>query len=188
MHTPPSSDGRDEQSDRRTDLTWATGGGLAAAVIGFGGMAFVGTASTSEARRLLEPVFSTARFAASAYVAGGATILALMLTLITFSISHDLEFRPIHYRRIRDIAAMTATSITGSVLLLMFLSFPLAEADVEHGWYLWVYYGVLMGGALTGGVFISVILMIFYAVRSLILVGMDSAASEIVVTDDEMPS
>ncbi len=178
----------EEQSNRRIDLAWAAGGGLAAALIGFGGMAVVGTASTSEARRLLEAVLPTARFAASAYVAGGATILALMLTLITFSISHDLEFRPIHYRRIRDIAAMTAASITGSVLLLMFLSFPLAEADVERGWYLWVYYGVLMGGAVTGGVFISVILMIFYAVRSLIVVALDSTASEIVVTEDQMPS
>lgn len=183
--TSDEYDQTDEQSDRRTDLRWATGGGVATAVIGFGGMAVVGTASTGEARRLLEAVLPTARFAASAYVAGGATILALMLTLITFSISHDLEFRPIHYRRIRDIAGMTAASITGSVLLLMFLSFPLDEADVERGWYLWVYYGVLFGGAVTGGVFIAVILMIFYAVRSLITLGIDSRASDLVVTDDE---
>lgn len=177
---PPPA--HDETAERRTELRWAAGGGMAAAVIGFGGMAVVGTASTTEARRLLESVIDTARFAASAYIAGGATILALMLTLITFSISHDLDFRTVYYRRIRDIAALTAASIVGSVLLLMFLSFPLGEADVERSWYLWVYYGVLFGGAITGGVFISAILMLFYAVRGLITLGMDHTASDLVVT------
>lgn len=156
-------------------------------MIGFGGMAVVGTASTSEARRLLESVLETARFAASGYVAGGATILALMLTLITFSISHDLEFREVHYRRIRDIAGLTTAVIVASVLLLMFLAFPLAEAEVQPGWYSWVYYGVLLASAATGGLFISLILMLFYAVRGLIVVGLDHTVSELVVSEDEVP-
>jgi hypothetical protein len=149
-------------------------------VIGFAGMATVGTASPFEAQRLLESVLPTVRFAASAYIGGGATVLALMLTLLTFSISHDLEFRSSHYRRIRDISWLTASVIAASVLLLMFLSFPIGEADVEQQWYLWVYYAVLLGGAITGGVFIAVVLMLFYAVRGLIAVGEDPASSSLI--------
>ena len=159
-------------------------GGVAAALVAFGGMAVVGMASSVQARRLLESILPTVRFAASAYVAGGATILALMLTLITFSISHEREFTSTHYRRIRQIAGLTTAVIAGSVLLLMFLSFPIDEADVQRGWYLPVYYSVLLGASVSGGVFISVILMLFYAVRGLIEVAEDSNSSSLVVASE----
>lgn len=170
-----------ERKARRDDLRWAAAGGIIASAVGFGGMAVVGTASAFEARRLLDAVLPTARFAASAYVAGGGTILALMLALITFSISHDLEFRESHYKRIREIASLTTLAIIGSVMLLMFLSFPLGEAEVDRDWYLWVYYGVLLGGAVTGGIFISVNLMLLYAVRGLIGVAEDPVHSSLVI-------
>lgn len=175
----------DEADERRDDLRWATAGGIAAAVIGFAGMAVVGTATSFEARRLLDAVLPTVRFAASAYVAGGATILALMLTLITFSITHELEFRASHYNRIRQIAGLTTAVIVGSVMLLMFLSFPLGEADVDRSWYLGVYYAVLFGGAVTGGAFISMVLMLFYAVRELINVGQNPTSASILVSDPD---
>lgn len=181
----------DDRKERRQDLRWAAAGGIVAGIIGFGTMAVVGTASSYEARRLLDSVLPTVRFAASAYVAGGATILALMLTLITFSISNDLEFRSSHYARIRQIAALTTTAIVGSVVLLMFLSFPIGEADVDAAWYLWAYYAVLFGGSVTGGVFIAVILMLFYAIRGLVGVGQDSHDSSLVIAatdeNDEGP-
>ncbi len=180
-----SSQGQQERDDRRQDLRWAAVGGLVAAAVGFGSMAIVGSTSSYEARRLLESVLPTVRFAASAYVAGGATILALMLTLITFTISNELEFHKSHYRRIRDISALTTAVIAGSVLLLMFLSFPIGEAEVDQDLYLWVFYAVLLGGALTGGVFIAIILMLFYAIRGLISVGQDPVSSTLIV--DEAP-
>lgn len=172
--------------NRREDLRWAALGGIASAVIVFVGMVIVGTASTFEARRLLDAVIQTVRLAASAYIAGGATILALMLTLVTFSISHDMEFHESHYRRIREIARLTTAVIVTSVMLLMLLSFPLGEADVNRGWYQWVYYAVLLGGAGTGGLFISVILMLFYSVRGLIGVGQDPELSSLVVTASDI--
>lgn len=179
----PESDA--ERNERLHHSKIAMGGGLAAAIVGFGGMAFVGTATSFEARRLLDAVLPTVRFAASSYVAGGATILALMLTLITFSISNDLEFRQSHYRRIRQISFLTTSLIVGSVLLLMFLSFPLGEADAEPSWYVVVYYAVLFGGAVTGGAFISVVLMLLYAIRGLVLVGQNPEQAELVITEEE---
>lgn len=170
---------------RHHDVRFAAIGGAIAAVVGFGGMALVGTATAFEARRLLDAVLPTVRFAASSFIAGGGTILALMLTLITFSLNHDLEFTRSHYRRIRDVAVLTTLVIVASVVLLMFLSFPIGEADVTVGWYTWVYYTLLLGGALTGGVFISVILMLYYAVRELIRVGEDAESSALVVTRDD---
>ena len=176
---------REARKHRRTDRKLAVTGGPATAPVGFSGMAIVGTASELEARRLIDAVLPTARFAASAYIAGGATILALMLTLITFSITHELEFTTSHYRRIRDVAYLTTAAISASVILLMFLSFPLGEAEVNRGWYQWVYYGVLIGGAVTGGVFISTVLMLYYSVRELIGVAEDATGSTMVITSHE---
>ncbi len=153
-------------------------------MVGFGTLALVGTASSIEARRLLDSILETVRFAASTYVAGGATVLALMLTLITFSITHDLEFRVSHYERIRDIAALTTVMIVGSVVLLMFLSFPLGQADVTRSYYIWVYYAILLASAITGGLFIAVVLMLFYAVRGLIGVGIDEETSPLTVSGE----
>lgn len=174
-----------DQRERRHDLRWAAAGGLAAAVVGFGTMALVGLGSSYEARRLIEAVLPTVRFAAAAYIGAGATVLALMLTLLTFSISNDLDFRRQHYQRIRDIAGLTAAVIVGSVLLLMFLSFPIGEAEVEAGWYLWVYYALLLGGAVMGGVFIAAVLMLFYAISGLVGVGRGDETNGLLVTDDD---
>ncbi len=162
----------------------ALGGGIVG-LLGFCGIAIVGEASDFGPRGLLDALLPTARFAASAYVAGGATILALMLTLITFSISHELDFAASHYRRIRDVANLTTAGIIASVVLLMLLSFPLGEADAESGWYQWIYYGILLGGAVTGGLFIAAVLMLHYAVRELIGVGEDARSSTLVITPDE---
>lgn len=178
-------DPRNAREYRRHGRRRAVAGGGVAGLVGFGGMAIVGTASDFEARHLVAAVLPTARFAASAYVAGGATILALMLTLITFSITHELDFTASHYRRIRDVANLTTAGIIASVVLLMFLSFPLGDPDVDRAWYQWVYYGVLLGGAITGGLFVSAVLMLYYAVRELIGVGEDATASTLVITPDE---
>ncbi|MEZ5225944.1 MAG: hypothetical protein R2710_04530 [Acidimicrobiales bacterium] len=94
--TTTSSTSQEDElpEDRRFDahdLRLALLGGVVAALVGFAGMAIVGTANSFQAQRLLDAVLPTVRFAASAYVAGGATVLALMLTLLTFSISHDRE-------------------------------------------------------------------------------------------------
>ncbi len=183
MTSSQPSESNADESARRDDLRWAAIGGVAAAAVGFGGMVVVGTASALEARRLLDAVLPTVRFAASAYIAGGATILALMLTLITFSITHDMEFSESHYSRIEQISMLTTLVIASSVMLLMFLSFPLGEADVNRDWYLWVYYAVLLGGSITGGIFISIILMLFYAVRGLIGIGQNPETSSLVITE-----
>ncbi|MGZ0230736.1 MAG: hypothetical protein ACKVKO_12410, partial [Acidimicrobiales bacterium] len=83
------------------------------------------------------------------------------------------------------VAHLTTAAIIASVILLMFLSFPLGEAEVNRGWYQWVYYGVLIGGAVTGGVFISTVLMLYYSVRELIGVAEDATGSTMVITSHE---
>ena len=43
----------------------------------------------------------------------------------------------------------------------------------------------VLGGAVAGGVFIAVVLMLFYAIRDLVDVGQDPHSSSLVIVDDE---
>lgn len=167
-------------NDRKLSLV----GGAVAAIMGFLTMSVVGNATSFEARRLLDAVIPTVRYSASAYIAGGGTILALMLTMITFSISHDLSFRPGYYSRISDIATLATTVIVGSVIVLMFLAFPLGEAGVARSWYLWVFYAVLLGSSIIGGLMVSTVLLLFYAIRGLITIGQNPSESHLVDVED----
>ncbi len=185
MKDPSAVESILKRHELRHDVRWAARGGIASAMVGFGGMAIVGTASSFEARRLLEAILPSLRFAASGYLATSATILALMLTLITFSISHERQFHATHYRRIREISTLATVVIIGAVLLLMFVSFPLGEGDVHLDWYLVVYYALLLLGAVLGGMFISVVLMLLYAVQELITVGEDPEVNNLVVDIEE---
>lgn len=169
--------------DRRDDLRFAAVGGLVAAVSGFAVVSIAGTASPFEAQRLLESVLSTARFAAATFVGAGATVLALMLTLITFTLNQDRTFRDSHFVRIRNIAAATTVLIAASVVFLMFLSFPIGEAEVDSTWYLVLYYVVLFGGSVAGGGLISVMMLLYYAIRELTSVG-ERGRSSALVEDD----
>ncbi|MDX1690822.1 MAG: hypothetical protein R3290_07355 [Acidimicrobiia bacterium] len=168
----------------RSDVRWALAGGAVTAVVVIGISTVLGATSSFEAARLLDTVTPTARFAASAYIAGGAAILALMLTLLSFSISHDMQYRPEHYRRIRDVARLTTFVLVMSVAFLILLVFPISEDDVDRVYHLWAYYGVVFGSAVTGGVFVATVLMLYRTVRAVILVGVQGTESPLVMTPD----
>lgn len=154
-------------------MRWALAGGMFASAGVFVVTALVGRVSSFEAKRLVEGIKSTATFAASTYVASGATVLALMATMIAFSISHDSEFRKSHYRRLRMIAGATTALILVSLALLACLVVPIAEADVPANGYIILYWAIVVLGSIGGGLMVTIVLMLNYAVRGLIDLGTD---------------
>jgi hypothetical protein len=161
---------------RARELRWALAGGLTSAAGVFAVTALVGRVSSFEARRLVEGIKPTATFAASTYIATGATILALMSTVIAFSISHESEFRQSHYRRLRLIAAATTGLILVSIALLTCLVVPIAEADASSQGYVALYWAVLVLGSIGGGLTVTIVLMLNYAVRGLVDLGTHGAS------------
>ena len=96
-------------------------GGVMTAIIAFGGLATVGRISPFRAIALLEAIVPTIRFLSSATLTGGITMLALMLTLLSFTATHTEDFTDIHYDRIRQISTVDALLIILSMILLMVL-------------------------------------------------------------------
>lgn len=174
MSEPGNADsalpGLDDRSKAR-ELRWAMAGGFSAAAAVFAVTALVGRVSSFEARGLIQGIKPTATFAASTYIAAGATILALMSTVIAFSITHESEFKASHYRRLRRIAGYTTALILVAIALLTVLVVPIAEADASSNGYVIVYWAVLVLSALGGGLTVTIVLMLNYSVRGLVDLG-----------------
>jgi len=165
---------------RLVDAKWALTGGALAAVFGIGVMILVGRVGDYEARLLLEATLPTIRFLASSVITGSATVLALMLTMLGISGQTEVDLKPTHYRRIVQVSVMSVVALIASLLLLMFLTFPLQESEQLRSLYSVVYYVVLGISAVVGGMMVAVVLMLLNAIRQMVEIFHPGASSRIV--------
>lgn len=186
-----STSSRQEQPGRFVDLREAlAGGGVAAAVL-FVVVAAVGSVSPFEARGLLESALPTIRFLSSSVMAAVATVMALMLTLLSLTYTSQYEFREIHFRRIRQISVLSTVTIIASVVLLLFLGLPVEEADQLRLYYDVVYYAVTGAASVLGGLLIAIVLMLHRTIRGLVDIGHPDGNSHLIHShehaDEAMP-
>lgn len=153
-----------------TFKTAFVGGGLAFLIIISGTMLFGGIGGF-EAKSLLESMLPTARFFYSSVITASATILALMLTLLSLSFNTQSELNEVHYERIKQIALILTITFVTATTLLLFLIVPLRESDqVPSMLYRVYYYAVLAGSAIQGGLLVTIVLMLYSTVRDMILI------------------
>lgn len=150
------------------ELRSAVIGGAMTAIIAFGGLVAVGRISPFRAIALLEAIVPTIRFLSSATLTGGITLLALMLTLLSFTATHTEDFTDVHYDRIRQISSLDALLIILSMVVLMVLSVPLEEAETLRRVYTWVYFTVVLLMSLLGGLLIAIVVMVNSTIRGLL--------------------
>ena len=161
-------------------------GGLLAAAVIFLGTYLLGTVTDNEAIDNLQEIRPTLRFTASGTMTATATILALMLTLLSFSENADRKLKGYHYDRIWWIARLTAIVFVAALILLMFLNVPINNAEETFaGFYNIVYYGLLIYSALIGGFMITIILLLYQAARDIILIAHPNRTSEKLYVDTE---
>lgn len=183
-----SSDGG---SRRRLYLnrTHALLGGATATVVMAAIALTIGAVSGLEARVLLEAVRPPARFLFSSAATASATTLALMLTLLGLSADIQQNLKDAHYHRIQQIALIDCIAFIASIVLLLTLVIPFGEADaIPIGWYSAIYYFIVGGSALLGGIMVAVILMIYSAVREMADVFVSDARSRLVADEPESRS
>ena len=135
------------------------------------GTYLLGSISDYEAIDNLQEIRPTLRFTASGSMTATATILALMLTLLSFTQQSERKLLAYHYNRIWWIARFAAIVFIASLVLLMTLNVPITNAtDTFAGFYNIVYYVLLIYTALIGGLLISIILLLYQASRDIILI------------------
>lgn len=144
-------------------------GGIIAAGLSLLILWAAGRVGGGEARMLLESSLPTIRFLCSTTGAAAATILALMLTLLSLSLGHDVTFRERHFERIRRISKMSTICLVGSVFVLLLLVVPIESSERVSGrGYAVVYYVVLGATSLLGGLIVAIMLMLYNAILGLV--------------------
>lgn len=145
-------------------------GGLLAAVIALFGQWLLGQVySGYEARRFLEAMSSSARYLGNSIVTASATILALMLTLISLVDQADRTFERSFFKRVERIGFLAAIELIGGILLLLFLSIPFSESDEVPGvWFTALYYFLIVFLALLSGLLVAIVLMLLNTITSTI--------------------
>ena len=161
----------DDQSRIRTDIQFATAGGVAAAALLAAGLVAVGVASDGETRALVDAATPSVRFLASAVMTVSATTLALMLTLLGLSTDIDGDVKKGHFERVRQIALVdTAAFVIATVLLVAAVVPADPSSPVPADWFGWIYYAVSVVISVVAGGLIAVMLLLFAAIRDMIVV------------------
>ena len=152
------------------NLTRALYGGLIAAIIIGIGAYFAGNVSRHDGLDLISEMRPSLRFACAAMLTATSTILALILTLLSFSSNRDRPLRAEHYVRIQWIARFAIGTFIGAIILLMLLAVPLqyGEGNISRH-YDWFYYFYLTTGAFLAGTMVAIILMLYTAATEIII-------------------
>ena len=161
-------------------------GGLVSTAVIFFGTQLLGTVSEYEAIDNLREIRPTLRFTASGTMTATATILALMLTLLSFSENAERKLKGHHYDRIWWIARIAAGVFVAALILLMLLNVPINNAEETlGGFYEMVYYTLLVWAALIGGFMITIILLLYQAARDIILIAHPNRVARGLYVDDD---
>ncbi|MBE9115770.1 hypothetical protein IQ249_07685 [Lusitaniella coriacea LEGE 07157] len=123
----------------------------------------------TEAADLLKGLQDSSVFFGSAVTKASATVLTLMLALLSMTKNSKDKFDGGVYRSIEIIGLISTTTFIGGVLLLLFLSFPVGKfEDIPQGWYRGLYYGISTLNGLLSGLMTAGILILFDTVRLLV--------------------
>ncbi len=153
------------------DVAVAVASGIGAAVVTGIATFAVGQVTQSEARVLVEAILPTSRFLCSAVMTATATILALMLTLLGLTIKSEQNLGNEFYRRIREIAFYDMIVLVVATCFLVIHCIPITKSDsIPEWWYSAVYYGLLLIAAMIGGALVSIVVMLYSAIREVIMV------------------
>lgn len=153
----------------KADARRAVLGGCLAALTIMGGSWMIGQVSGSEARYLLETVLPSVRSFSGTLILALITVLALMLTLLGLSASSEIKLKWVHYERIKQIAFVDMVAFIAAVLFYLLLNVPIQETDSGTlQWFYFLYYATLIISSILAGAVITVVLMLYNAIRNII--------------------
>lgn len=146
------------------------GTGSAAALIGLGTLIGLGGISDWKGLQILQSTLPTIRFLCSALITSSATILALMLTILSLGTSSQVPLNRDFYGQIRRIARLDTVAFVGAVLFLLAISVPFSESEkVPTQWYDLIYYAVVGMSCALAGLVVAIVTMLYQAIDAAIV-------------------
>lgn len=150
---------------------WALIGGAVTMLVISAGRLFVGRLySESQALSLYESLSQSSLYLGSAVVTGASTILALMLTVVGLADRADTRFSAKLFNIFYTLGLFSVGALIGAVLTLAVSALPSEAVDELPPWLYSRFYTVLVVlVALLSGLMVTVVLMLFQAIRTIIL-------------------
>ncbi|MBY5959084.1 hypothetical protein KUV50_13110 [Membranicola marinus] len=144
-------------------------GGIIATLFSGLGVFLLGNVSGYEAKQLLTSSLRGIDMLCNTIILASATILTLLLTLLSISSGTKSKIKQEHYSMVKNIAKLdTILFITGLILFQLF-NIPITETDtVPTGWFETIYWAVLISTSILSGTMIVVILMLYNTVTNII--------------------
>lgn len=125
--------------------------------------------SGARAVDLLQSIKESSLYLGSAIATASATVLALMLTLLSLTSQVDTSFNRSTYEGIKLIGDISTATFIGSVALLLILSLPIGEFTViSDQWYAGLYYVLATLNGLLAGLMIVGVLVLSDTLKTLI--------------------
>ena len=162
------------------------GGLVSAGIMGLGAY-FLGNISGYEAKILITTSLPGINTLCNTIALASATILALLLTLLSLSSSTKSKLTEEHYTHVLLIAKIDTIVFILAIIFFQLLNIPITEADnVPGSWYTTIYYVSLGLSSLLSGGLISVVLMLYNAVTSIIkIVGLGIEDHPLIFKEEE---
>ena len=144
-------------------------GGLMATLFIGSGAFLLGNISGYEAKNLIEASVSGLNVLCNTIILAAATILALLLTLLGVSNKSKDTIKEEHYFHVLSIAKTDVIVLICAMVFFQFINIPVFESDkVKENLYEIIYWAILATSSIISGMMITVILMLYIAIRDLI--------------------
>jgi hypothetical protein len=153
------------------------------------GTFLLGKLSGYEAKVLIKNSLSGMNTLCNTIALASATILALLLTLLSVSANSRSKLKKAHYRHVLQIAKLDTAVFIASVVSFLLFNLPITESDnVPNTWFSMVYYISLAISSILSAALIVVVLMLYNTVVSIIkIVGLGMTDHPLAETAVEEP-
>lgn len=161
-------------------------GGIIAAVIVGLGVFLLGNLSGYEAKVLLKTSLPGINTLSNTIVLASATILALLLTLLSVSSTSDSQLKDDHYKQVLLIAKIDTGVFIVALICFQLFNIPITETNtVPASWFSSIYFTTLGISSLLSGALISVAIMLYNAIVNMIkIVGLGQKDNPLVDNDE----
>ncbi|RMA64395.1 hypothetical protein [Ulvibacter antarcticus] len=162
------------------------GGIIAAFITGFGAF-ILGNISGYEAKLLIKASLPGINTLCNTIALASATILALLLTLLSVSSGSKSKLKDSHYKQVLRIAKTDTAVFIVSLITFQLFNIPITEAEnVPPSWYTNIYYISLGVSAILSGALITVVIMLYNAIVNIIkIVGLGERDHPLIFQEEE---
>lgn len=149
-------------------LSAAVGGGLVFLLAMLSAYLIGNVYSDTQARSLIEAMAPSARTLCFAVITASATIIPLMLAMLSFSRQIDDEFDRQFFSQLKLIVLTSSAALVLAVLVLLMLTIPLIESDTLRSWFTLAYYVLIFFVSTVAGLIVSVVIMLYHTLTGII--------------------